>query len=86
MTGFTLFATSAAAGGFFLALVIALAVLVLAFEVWMFIDAMTNQALTTTTRFLWLFGMLLLHPIVAIAYYFTDRKKRPPVVTPVAPA
>ena len=58
-----------------------LLVVILAFEVWMFIDAWNNRGITFKAKFWWLFGMLLLHPIIAIIYYLTDRKKNlPPLV------
>lgn len=47
------------------------------FEVVMFIDAARNKSISTDRRILWLIGMILLHPFVAIAYYFTDHLKRP---------
>ena len=59
------------------ALLILTLVLVLAFEIWIFIDALRNPKLDNTTRLLWLIGMLLIHPIVAIVYFFTVR--RPPL-------
>jgi len=61
--------------------VIGLAILV--FEVAMFIDAILNKNITDEVRILWLVGMILIHPFVAIAYYFTDHKKRqspPPAI------
>jgi hypothetical protein len=55
----------------FIALVIGLLVLViLAFEIWMFVDAIRNPRLKSTEKFLWCLGMLFFHPIVAIVYYF----------------
>ena len=59
------------------ALLILTLVLVLAFEIWIFIDALRNPKLDNTTRLLWLIGMVLIHPIVAILYFFTVR--RPPL-------
>ena len=59
------------------ALLILTLVLVLAFEIWIFIDALRNPKLDNTTRLLWMIGMLLIHPIVAIVYFFTVR--RPPL-------
>jgi hypothetical protein len=74
------FATGAAAGGFVFALVVALAVLVLAFEVWMFIDVFKHPTLNNNKKVLWMLGMLLLHPIIAIIYYFTEYKNKPPLI------
>lgn len=52
-----------------------LLVLVFIFEIWMIISAITNNKITGTAKALWVIGMLLIHPIVAIIYYFTDFKK-----------
>jgi hypothetical protein len=60
----------AAAGAVLLVILI-----ILAFELWMFISALQNRSISNEIRLLWLIGMLLLHPFVAIAYYFTDHKK-----------
>jgi len=57
-----------------LVLIIAI-VLIFIFEVWMFISAITNKNISDTARVFWAVGMVLIHPIVAIAYYFTDYKK-----------
>jgi hypothetical protein len=53
---------------------VVLLVLTLAFEVWMFVDAVQNPRLTDTQRVLWCAGMLLVHPFVAVAYYFITRQ------------
>lgn len=45
------------------------------FEVTMFVHAIRNKALSRIARVLWIVGMLIFHPIVAIVYYFTDYKK-----------
>ncbi|HVX47778.1 MAG TPA: hypothetical protein VHA05_00250 [Candidatus Saccharimonadales bacterium] len=58
--------------GLLIAMVI---VLVFIFEVWMFISAITNKNISDTARVLWAVGMVLIHPIVAIVYYFTDHRK-----------
>lgn len=42
------------------------------FEVAMFISVIRNQRITGNTKALWILGMLLIHPFVAIGYYFTD--------------
>jgi hypothetical protein len=47
--------------------------IVLAFEIWMFVDAARNPRLSDKGRLLWCLGMLLVHPFVAIFYYFTSR-------------
>jgi hypothetical protein len=56
-------------------LIILVVLLVLAFEVWMFVSVIRNRKISDTARVLWIIGMLLIHPIVAVAYYFTDYKK-----------
>ncbi|HSX33236.1 MAG TPA: hypothetical protein VLF91_02775 [Candidatus Saccharimonadales bacterium] len=56
-------------------LVCLILLVVLTFEVAMFIHAVGNQAISDQTRMLWLIGMLFIHPIVAIVYYFTDYNK-----------
>ena len=48
--------------------------LILAFEIWMFIDAYKNTHLSSNAKVLWLVGMGLLHPIIAVVYYLTARK------------
>lgn len=50
--------------------------LILAFEIWMFIEAIRNPHLTDTQKLLWCLGMLLIHPFVAIFYYFLEYSKR----------
>ncbi|HZL07848.1 MAG TPA: hypothetical protein VFC50_01495 [Candidatus Dormibacteraeota bacterium] len=45
------------------------------FEIAMLISAITNKNITGNTRALWIVGMILIHPFVAIGYYFTDYKK-----------
>ena len=64
-------------GVFFLipVIIIILALIILAFEVWMFVNVFKNHQITDNARILWLIGMLLIHPFVAIAYYFTDYQK-----------
>lgn len=55
----------------FFAFIIGIVVLgVLAFEVWMFIDALTNKQLSDSEKALWCIGMVFVHPIVAIVYLF----------------
>jgi len=47
---------------------------ILAFEIWMFVDAWKNKRISDDRRLIWLIAMILLHPIVALLYYFTDHK------------
>jgi succinate dehydrogenase hydrophobic anchor subunit len=56
-------------------IVIILLLLIFAFEVAMFISVILNKNITGNTKALWILGMLLIHPFVAIWYYFTDYKK-----------
>lgn len=55
--------------------VLLLVLLILAFEVWMIVDAIRNQALSDNEKLLWLLGMVFIHPFVAIAYYFMVYRK-----------
>ncbi len=50
---------------------------ILTFEIWMLVDAITNKQLDDTEKILWVLGMVLLHPFVAIAYYLVVYNKRP---------
>jgi hypothetical protein len=59
----------------FLALIL-LALLVLVFEIVMFIDVLQNKKLSSNDRWLWVIGMLLFHPFVAIVYYFMTRSSK----------
>jgi len=59
-------------GEFIAAAVVVLAI-ILAFEVWMFVDAARNPRLTDGQRLAWCLGMLLIHPFVAIFYYLLAR-------------
>lgn len=48
--------------------------LILAFEIWMFIDALLNKKITNEAKALWVGGMLLVHPFIAIIYYLKARR------------
>ena len=52
-----------------------IALIILAFEIWMIIDAALSKHLSDKAKAWWIGGMLLVHPFVAIAYFFTDRRK-----------
>lgn len=56
-------------------ILILLAAVVLAFEVWMFVSALQNPRLNDSQRLIWCIGMVLVHPFVAIAYYFMEHTK-----------
>jgi hypothetical protein len=62
--------------GAWLPIIIVVAVLLFAFEIWMIIDAAINKKLSDKAKAWWIIGMLIIHPFVAIAYFFTDRRKR----------
>ncbi|HEY1835849.1 MAG TPA: PLDc N-terminal domain-containing protein [Candidatus Saccharimonadales bacterium] len=59
--------------GGWIALIILIVLLVLAFELWMLVDCITNKKVPTRHKVWWIIGMFLLHPFVAIAYFFTSR-------------
>jgi sterol desaturase/sphingolipid hydroxylase (fatty acid hydroxylase superfamily) len=48
---------------------------ILAFEVAMFIDMLQNEYLTDRDKIIWAVAMVLVHPFVAIYYYFTARNR-----------
>ena len=48
----------------------------LVFEIAMFVDAYKNPKLTANSKLLWMVGMVLVHPFVAIVYWFMYRKNR----------
>lgn len=62
--------------GLWLPVIILVTLLLLAFEIWMIIDATLNHKIGDQSKAFWIIGMLLIHPFVGIAYYFTDHKKR----------
>ena len=61
--------------GAWLPIIIIVAVLILVFEVWMIVDAAINKKLSDKAKAWWIVGMLIIHPFVAIAYFFTDHRK-----------
>lgn len=62
--------------GPWLAVIVLLAVLIVVFEVWMIIDVALNKHLSDKAKTWWIIGMVLIHPFVALVYYFTDRTKQ----------
>ncbi|HUY85247.1 MAG TPA: hypothetical protein VMU97_01900 [Candidatus Dormibacteraeota bacterium] len=62
-------------GGLSGLLVMLLLLVILVFEIAMLVSVIRNQYITGNARALWIVGMLLIHPLVAIVYYFTDYKK-----------
>jgi len=62
--------------GAWLPIIIIVALLILAFEIWMIVDAAINKKLSNKAKAWWIVGMLIIHPFVAIVYFFTDHRKR----------
>jgi hypothetical protein len=60
--------------GAWLPLVVIVVLLLLAFEVWMLVDAALNKKISDRAKTWWIIGMVLVHPLVAIFYFFTDHK------------
>lgn len=58
-------------------ILVALIIAFIWFEVWMIIDAYKNKKLSDTAKALWIIGILLFHPVIAIVYYFTTSTKKP---------
>jgi hypothetical protein len=52
------------------------ALLFFAFEIWMIVDVALNKAISDKAKTWWIIGILFIHPFVAIAYFFTDHRKR----------
>jgi hypothetical protein len=48
-------------------LIVVIILLLFVFEVVMFIDAIRNNNITANKKILWIIGMLLIHPFLAIA-------------------
>jgi hypothetical protein len=59
--------------GHWLVLIILVVLLILAFEVWMLVDDITNKKVPTKHKVWWAIGMFLVHPFVAIIYFFVSR-------------
>ena len=62
--------------GAWLPIIIIIAILIFAFEIWMIVDAAINKGITDKAKAWWIIGMLIIHPFVAIVYFFTDHRKR----------
>jgi hypothetical protein len=60
--------------GAWLPIIIVVALLILAFEVWMIVDVATNKKLSDKAKAWWIIGMFIIHPFVAIVYFFTSRR------------
>ncbi len=55
--------------------ILAIGLAIFVFEVAMFLDMLKNEQIDSNTRLVWAAAMLLVHPFVAIYYYFTEYKK-----------
>jgi len=62
--------------GAWLSVIIIAALLIFVFEVWMIVDAAINKKLSDKAKAWWIIGMFIIHPFVAIVYFFTDHRKR----------
>lgn len=54
----------------------AVLLVILAFEIWMFVDAIRNSKLSDNEKLLWCIGMIFFHPVIAIVYYFVAYSAR----------
>ena len=61
--------------GAWLPIILVIALLLFAFEVWMIVDAAINKKLSDKAEIWWIIGMLIIHPFVAIAYFFTGHRQ-----------
>jgi hypothetical protein len=62
-------------GVFFGLIVFVIAIAILVFEIAMIVSAIRNRHISQTAKVWWVVGMFLIHPIVAIIYFFTDYQK-----------
>jgi hypothetical protein len=62
--------------GIWLPILIVVAIAIFVFEIWMIVDAAINKKISDKAKIWWIVGMLIIHPFIAIAYFFTDRRKR----------
>lgn len=62
--------------GLWLPVIVIVAILIGVFEIWMLVDAAINKEISDKSKAWWIVGMILVHPLVAIVYYFTDHRKR----------
>jgi hypothetical protein len=54
-----------------LALLVLVLVAILAFELWMLVDVLTNRKVPVRHKVWWVILMFLIHPFTAIVYFFT---------------
>lgn len=59
-----------------LPIIIIVVLLIAAFEIWMIVDAALNKKISDKAKVWWIIGMFIIHPFVAIIYFFTDHRKR----------
>jgi hypothetical protein len=62
--------------GSWLPIIIVIVLLILAFELWMLVDAAVNKNITSKAKAWWIVGMFIIHPFVAIIYFFTDHHRQ----------
>jgi hypothetical protein len=48
---------------------------ILWFEIVMFLDVIRNKKISDNEKILWVLGMFLLHPFIAIVYYFVAHSR-----------
>jgi len=61
--------------GAWLPILILITSLIAVFEVWMLVDVAINKKISDKAKTWWVIGMVAIHPVVAIVYFFTDRRK-----------
>lgn len=61
---------------FFMAMCAVIGLLVLAFWIWMLIDAIQNKGLTDGEKIAWVLAIVFLHIIGSALYFFIGRPKR----------
>jgi hypothetical protein len=57
-----------------LALVVSSLLIILAFELWMLVDVLALRKIPRQSRLLWVLGMFLIHPVVAMVYLFARHR------------
>jgi len=57
-------------------IIIAVVLLIAVFEIWMIVDAALNKKLSDKAKVWWIIGMFVIHPFVAIVYFFTAHRER----------
>ncbi len=62
--------------GAWLPIIILAALLISAFEIWMIVDVAINKKISDKAKTWWIIGMVIIHPFIALVYFFTDRRKQ----------